>query len=55
MVLDADLLGMVAAFLRPIGVDPEELALDAIEFRREQISDETLLARVKFSLFLAPK
>ena len=30
MVLDADLLGMVAAFLRPIGVDPEELALDAI-------------------------
>ena len=31
------------------------LALDAIEFRREQISDETLLARVKFSLFLAPK
>ena len=30
MVLDADLLGMVAAFLRPVGVDPEELALDAI-------------------------
>jgi trimethylamine--corrinoid protein Co-methyltransferase len=30
MVLDADLLGMVAAFLRPVQVDPEELALDAM-------------------------
>jgi trimethylamine--corrinoid protein Co-methyltransferase len=30
MVLDADLLGMVAAFLRPLRVDPESLALDAI-------------------------
>jgi trimethylamine--corrinoid protein Co-methyltransferase len=30
MVLDADLLGMVAAFLRPVGVDRDELALDAI-------------------------
>jgi trimethylamine--corrinoid protein Co-methyltransferase len=30
MILDADLLGMVAAFLRPVGVAPEDLALDAI-------------------------
>jgi len=30
MVLDADLLGMVAAFLSPLRVDPESLALDAI-------------------------
>ncbi|HZS82380.1 MAG TPA: trimethylamine methyltransferase family protein [Stellaceae bacterium] len=30
MVLDADLLGMVAEFLRPVVVDEAELALDAI-------------------------
>ncbi|MCP8940210.1 trimethylamine methyltransferase family protein [Alsobacter sp. SYSU M60028] len=30
MVLDADLLGMVAEFLRPVGVTPEDLALDAM-------------------------
>ena len=30
MVLDADLLAMVAEFLRPVKVDPEELALDAM-------------------------
>ncbi len=30
MMLDADLLGMVADFLRPLRVDPEELALDAM-------------------------
>ncbi|MHB2165821.1 trimethylamine methyltransferase family protein [Alsobacter sp. R-9] len=30
MVLDADLLDMVAEFLRPVKVDPEELALDAM-------------------------
>lgn len=30
MVLDADLLGMVAEFLKPVKVDPEELALEAI-------------------------
>jgi trimethylamine--corrinoid protein Co-methyltransferase len=30
MVLDADLLAMVSEFLRPVGVDAEELALDAI-------------------------
>jgi trimethylamine--corrinoid protein Co-methyltransferase len=30
MVLDADLLAMVADFLRPLRVDPEELALEAM-------------------------
>ncbi|WP_293864249.1 trimethylamine methyltransferase family protein [uncultured Alsobacter sp.] len=30
MVLDADLLAMVTDFLRPVKVDPEELALDAM-------------------------
>lgn len=30
MVLDADLLAMVRHFLRPLGVTPEDLALDAI-------------------------
>jgi trimethylamine--corrinoid protein Co-methyltransferase len=30
MALDADLLAMVADFLRPLRVDPEELALDAM-------------------------
>ena len=30
MALDADLLGMVADFLRPLRVDPEELALEAM-------------------------
>ena len=30
MVLDADLLAMVADFLKPLRVDPEELALEAM-------------------------
>ena len=30
MILDADLLGMVAEFLRPLGTSPADLALDAI-------------------------
>ena len=30
MVLDADLLGMVAEFLKPVATDPDELALDAM-------------------------
>lgn len=30
MILDADLLGMVAEFLRPLGTAPEDLAIDAI-------------------------
>ncbi|MFM8989443.1 MAG: trimethylamine methyltransferase family protein, partial [Alphaproteobacteria bacterium] len=29
-ILDADLLGMVAEFLRPLGTAPEDLAIDAI-------------------------
>ncbi len=30
MALDADLLGMVSHFLRPLKIDPEELALEAV-------------------------
>lgn len=44
----------VRAFLATCLRHDPRLALDALEFRREQIAEEVLEARVKLSLFLGP-
>lgn len=43
------------AFLAECLRSNPKLSLDALEFRREQIGEEALQARVKFSLFIAAK